>query len=211
MEITNDICSICLEDIDKYHIKELSCGHKIHYKCFLNISIRKNFFIECPLCRRINTNIERPYTESKKNLIEFISNKNKYNIEKCRCKTKNGMKCKNRAKIMNYGMCHIHNKEYLDERLYPIMDTYLNLIFLQKGGILSKIYLFDMGKKIIIKYCDENSTVADIFSKYYEFYALILNNGETIVKDYEKFYDYYKIKIPDRRGIKECTSGFILF
>ena len=37
MEITNDICSICLEDIDKYHIKELSCGHKIHYKCFLNI------------------------------------------------------------------------------------------------------------------------------------------------------------------------------
>ena len=44
MGITNDICSICLEDIDKYHIKELSCGHKIHYKCFLNISIRKNFW-----------------------------------------------------------------------------------------------------------------------------------------------------------------------
>ena len=211
MEITNDICSICLEDIDKYHIKELSCGHKIHYKCFLNISIRKNFFIECPLCRRINTNIERPYTESKKNLIEFISNKNKKGIKRCNCKTKGGRRCKNKAKIMNYGMCHIHNKDYLDEKLYPLMEIYLNLILLQRGGIQTKILLFDMGKKIIMKYCDENSTVADIFSKYYEFYSIELNSGETVVKEYDRFYDYYKIKIPEKLWMEECIKHFIFF
>ena len=30
----NDVCSICLEDLNKNTVKELSCGHKIHFKCF---------------------------------------------------------------------------------------------------------------------------------------------------------------------------------
>ena len=37
----------------------------------------------------------------------------------------------------------------LDEKLYPLMEIYLNLILLQRGGIQTKILLFDMGKKII--------------------------------------------------------------
>lgn len=207
----NDKCSICLEDMDKYTVKSLSCGHKIHYKCFLNISMRKNFFIECPLCRNVNNNIEKPHEESKKNLIEFISNKDKNGMKRCKCKTIDGKICRNKAKIMNYGMCHIHNKDYLDEKSYPLMDSYLNIILQQRGGIRTKILLFDMGKKIIMKYCDENSTIADIFSKYYEFYSIELNNGETIVREYDRFYDYYKIKIPKRDWLEECGDKFIFF
>jgi hypothetical protein len=207
----NDKCSICLEDMNKYHIKELSCGHKIHFKCFLDISMRKNFFIECPLCRHPNNNVEKPHEESRKNLIEFISNKDKNGMKRCKCKTKDGKICKNKSKIMNYGMCHIHNKFYLNENLYPLMDSYLNIILQQRGGIETKILLFDMGKKIIMKYCDENSTVADIFSKYYEFYSIELNNGDTIVKEYCRFYDYYKIKRPDKVWLEECRDKFIFF
>ena len=204
-------CSICLESMDKYNIKELSCGHEIHYKCFLSIAMRNNFFIECPLCRGVNNNINPPHDEPKKNLLEFVSNKNKGGIERCRCKTKSGKRCKNTSQLMNYGMCHIHNEEYLDEKLYPLMSSYLNLILLQRSGILTKVLLFDMGKKIIMKYCDEKSDVAEIFSKYYEFYSIILNNGETMVKAYKKFYDYYKIKVPDKLWIEECRDRFIFY
>ena len=91
------------------------------------------------------------------------------------------------------------------------MEIYLNLILLQRGGIQTKILLFDMGKKIIMKYCDENSTVADIFSKYYEFYSIELNSGETVVKEYDRFYDYYKIKIPEKLWMEECIKHFIFF
>ena len=91
------------------------------------------------------------------------------------------------------------------------MKTYLHLILLQRGGIQNKIMLFDMGKKLIMKYCDENSTVADIFAKYYEFYSIKLNNGETVVREYDRFYDYYKIKIPDKLWIEECKDNFIFF
>jgi hypothetical protein len=206
-----DVCPVCLEDLDNFDVKELSCGHKIHFKCFLNIAMRKNFFIECPLCRQINNNIEKPHLNSKNYLLEVISNKNKRGIKRCNCKTKNGTICKNKAKLVNYGMCHIHNKDYLDEKLYPLMCSYLDLILLQRGSINTKIMLFDMGKKIIIKYCNEKSTVAEIFSKFYEFYSIELNDGEKIVREYDKFYEYYEIKKPDKLWIKECRDNFIFF
>ena len=41
-----------------------------------------------------------------------------------------------------------------------------------------------------MKYCDENSTISDIFSKYYEFFSIILDDGDTIVKNINAFYDY---------------------
>tara|TARA_Y100001935_G_scaffold231301_1_gene212247 strand:+ start:972 stop:1604 length:633 start_codon:yes stop_codon:yes gene_type:complete len=207
----NNICSICLEDMNKSHIKELSCGHKIHYKCYLNIAMRKNLFIECPLCRQLNNNIEKPHSDPKKNLIEYMSNKDKKGLKRCICRNKDGRRCKNKSKIMNYGMCHIHNGDYLDEKLYPLMESYLHLILLQRGGIQNKVMLFDMGKKLIMKFCDENSTVADIFAKYYEFYSIKLNNGETVVKEYDRFYDYYKLKVPDKLWMEECRDNFIFF
>lgn len=207
----NDVCSVCLEDLNKNTIKELSCGHKIHFKCFFSIVMRKNFFIKCPLCREINNNIDKPHSDSNKILLEYVNNKDSKGIKRCICKTKNGRKCKNKTKIMNYGMCHIHNSDYLDEKLYDIMESYLSLILLQRGSIETKIWLFDMGKKLIMKFCNEKSTVADILSKYYEFYSIELNNGETIVREYEKFYNYYGLKLPDKRWMEECKENYCFF
>lgn len=207
----SNVCSICLEDIDKYTIKELSCGHKLHFKCFLDIVMRDNFFIKCPLCRKVNNNIDKPHSDSKKILLEYMNNVDNKGIKRCICKTKNGTKCKNKAKIMNYGMCHIHNNEYLKETSFSLIESYISLILLQRASIATKIMLLDMGKKLIMKFCNKNSTVADVLSKYYEFYSIELNNGETIVREYEKFYNYYGLKIPDKEWIEECKKNYYFY
>ena len=57
-----DTCCICLDDIDKSAlVQKFSCGHTIHHKCFIQLMINKcTKFIECPLCRKTNYNIEWP-------------------------------------------------------------------------------------------------------------------------------------------------------
>ena len=55
-------CPICLETNTKPKIK-LSCGHELHFRCFLSYIIQSDnsIFINCPLCRQMNTNNIRPY------------------------------------------------------------------------------------------------------------------------------------------------------
>ena len=45
----NDCCNVCSEPIDKKNnIKILKCGHKLHTKCFENITNNK-----CPICNHL--------------------------------------------------------------------------------------------------------------------------------------------------------------
>ena len=74
---------------DDHVEKTLSCGHKFHYRCFMNIIHRsKNIFIECPLCRRVNDDISKPFTDPEKNLHLICARK--VGKVRCICKTKNG-------------------------------------------------------------------------------------------------------------------------
>ena len=68
-----------------------------------------------------------------------------------------------------------------------------------------------MGKKLLMNYCDDNSTVGDLFSKYYEFYSIILDDDGTIVKDYKQFYEYYKLELPEKEWIDECKENYVIF
>jgi len=212
MEMNHDLtCSICLGTMKNKTIKTLSCGHNFHYDCILQLVMRKNFFIKCPLCRTNNTDTSFPHDECKLNLYEVVSNNTKNGLKRCLCKTNDGRKCKNKAKLLNYGMCHIHNKNFIHENFYPLINEYINLILLQRSGIMTKVFLIDMGKKIIMKYCDENSTISDIFSKYYEFFSIILDNGDTIVKEYKRFYDYYGLELPEKEWLIKCKENYIIF
>ena len=56
-----------------------------------------------------------------------------------------------------------------------------------------------------------NIYYGDLFSKYYEFYSIILNDGDTIVKEYKNFYDYYKLELPEKKWIDECREKYIIF
>ena len=212
MEMNHDLtCSICLGTMKNKTIKTLSCGHNFHYDCILQLVMRKNFFIKCPLCRTNNTDTSFPHNECKLNLYEVVSNNTKNGLKRCLCKTNDGRKCKNKAKLLNYGMCHIHNKNFIHEKFYPLINEYINLILLQRSGIMTKVFLIDMGKKIIMKYCDENSTISDIFSKHYEFFSIILDDGDTIVKEYKRFYDYYGLELPEKEWLIKCKENYIIF
>ena len=104
-------CPICLEDInDKPKIK-LSCHHELHYQCFLSYIILSDnsIFINCPLCRQMNTNNKRPFKDHKTNLI-FLSKK-----ERCNHYLNNGKRCKKQCTLLNNGYCSVHG-----EKKYPL-------------------------------------------------------------------------------------------
>ena len=87
MEMNDDLtCSICLATMKNKTIKTLSCGHNFHYDCILQLVMRKNFFIKCPLCRCDNTNTKFPHDDCKKNLCEVVSNNTKMAFKDVRVK-----------------------------------------------------------------------------------------------------------------------------
>ena len=63
---------------------------------------------------------------------------------------------------MNYGFCHQHNKNVLKKEMYPLMERYMIFILCQRNNWLSKVYLFDIGKKLIIKYAKPTTHTEDI-------------------------------------------------
>ena len=44
-------CSICFEELDKYDVAILSCNHRFHYKCIKQwMNHKKNYVKICPIC-----------------------------------------------------------------------------------------------------------------------------------------------------------------
>ena len=81
------------------------------------------------------------------NLCEIVSNNTKNGLQRCLCNTIDGRKCKNKAKLLNYGMCHIHNKSFIHEKFYPLITEYINLILLQRKWNNDKNFLNRYGQK----------------------------------------------------------------
>ena len=132
-------------------------------------------------------------------------------MKRCICKTKLGKRCKNRSTLLNYGKCNRHHPNALKDKHTPIMEKYIYLILSQRNSWLSKVYLFDIGKKLVLKYFDDISGVEDILLKYYEFFSIILEDGDIFIKEYEKLYEYYGLDIPERNWIKNCKEKYILY
>jgi hypothetical protein len=206
-----DQCPVCLEDFNNHNIKykedikkTLSCGHSLHFKCYRGLVYRGlNFFIECPLCRQINDNIEKPYKISEDNLRIFYSKES--TTKRCACNNKNGKKCKNKASLFNYGMCYQHHKNILPKEKYPLMEKYIYLIMCQRNNWFSKIHLFDIGKKIII-----HKNVENIEEIMFYFYKYINLNGLKSIQDYYRMYDYYELERPKLPWINYCFKNHIM-
>ena len=199
-------CPICLDILNTGLIKELSCGHKIHYKCFMHIVNReKNMYISCPICRQINTNISKPFDNPEENL-KFLS----YPLRnRCICKTKKGRRCKNKPLILNYGMCHIHNKKYLNKELYPLMVDFIYITLEQRITPWRRINIIDMGKKIIIEKMNKQNSVIDILRYFYEFYSV----NDTLPKEdyHNNIYEYYGLEKPSKKWMELCKKNYYLF
>ena len=198
-------CSVCLNEIEEDHIvKTLSCGHNFHYRCFMNIvHHNKNYFIECPLCRRKNEDISKPFTNPERNLRLICARK--VGKVRCICKTKKGTVCKHKASLFNYGMCHVHNKNILKKEYYPLMEKYIDFVLCQRYTFANRLFSIDIGKKLIIKYCNKDSELQDIL--YYWLKYISIKNIN-YVSDYNDVYDFYELEKPPKGWMKYCIQRY---
>lgn len=197
-------CSICLNQFKKDDInKKLSCGHGLHYSCYLKIVYHKNenLYISCPLCREINIDVKKPFIEPEKNISILCQHK------RCHHKTNNGTVCKRNCNLLNYGYCYQHNKNILSKEFYPLMEKYMYLILCNRNNFHNKLYLIDLGKKIIMKYCNKDSSVDEILEKYYQFFKV---SDLYKISDYQKIYEYYKLEKPDDEWFEYCINNHCL-
>ena len=80
-----NICSICLESVDK-DINTLLCGHSFHSKCledYINFNIREGKKLSCPNCRAIfRGRSEWVYHRENKSQFFFYHRRNKVSCER---------------------------------------------------------------------------------------------------------------------------------
>lgn len=201
--IKMDVCSICLNEIEDDHIeKKLTCGHTFHYRCFMNIIHHsKNIFIECPLCRIKNEDISKPFNDPERNLRLICARK--VGKVRCICKTKNGTICKRKSKLFNYGMCHQHNPNVLKKIHYPLMEKYIDFILCQRYTFVNRLFTIDIGKKLILKYCDKDSGLQDILYFWLKYISL---KNVNYIEDYNDVYDFYDLEKPSKGWSEYCIQ-----
>ena len=205
-----DNCSICFEEIkEDQNIKILSCNHKLHFSCFIKyVLYNNNFFINCPLCREMNYNVDKPFINNHKKNIQMILHDGVGKI-RCLCITKNGHRCKNKSLLMNYGKCYIHNKNTLKKEYYKLFSDYLYHILCSNYNWLTIIYLMDVGKKIIIKFLNKDNQVHDILQYYYR-YLNDVNYRRNGVFYMNGIYEYYDLEKVSKNWIDYCINKNVI-
>ena len=80
-----ETCSICLDLIKEDHVQKiLTCGHSLHFRCFVRMVYRNiNVFIACPVCRVVNKDVTKPFSDPEKNYVGpikelFVREKDNY-------------------------------------------------------------------------------------------------------------------------------------
>ena len=198
-------CSICLQDIqEKETIKTLSCGHTFHYTCFRDMIYHSvnSAFLECPLCRNHNTDVSKPSQDIETNIRILCTNS-----KRCMCETKKGTRCRNTRQLLNYGYCHLHNKNILDKLYYPLMERYMYMIICHKNKFKTKLLLLDIAKKIMIKYCEPSSHIEDILQYFYQYISL---SPISSCQDYQRMYGYYELEKQPENWIDECLKRKVI-
>ena len=203
-----DTCAICLDDIDNDHIcKTLSCGHKYHFVCFKKLVYsNQNFFVRCPLCREMNTDVSKPFLNDHKRNIMMMCLGNL----RCVCKNKNGKRCKNKSLLMNYGKCYTHNKDIIREKHYRLYSDYLYHILCSNYDWLTMIFLIDVGKKIMIKFLNEDSCVTDIIQYYYRYLNDKVYRGEKQTHYMNGIYEYYDLEKVQKSWLDYCVNKNVI-
>ena len=205
-----ETCSVCLEEIKENQIlKTLSCGHKYHFNCFKKMVYHNNnFYIKCPMCREVNHNIEKPFiNDNKLNILSMCH----MGVGKLKCNgyTLKGERCKNKSTLMNYGKCHIHNKNMLKKEDYRLFSDYLYHILCSNYRWKTKIYLIDVGKKIIDKFLNDKSEVHEILQYYYRY----LNDEDFHINEefyMNGIYEYYNLEKASKNWVDYCINKNVI-
>jgi len=203
-------CCICLGKItQKNCVKTLSCNHQLHYSCFLECAFNNKgtIFINCPLCRVLNVDNNRPYLTDQENILAVSLNDTKR--ERCCCKTKQGYRCKNPALPLNYGCCKIHNKESLPKEKYALMCDYLYHIIENSNKWNTKIYMIDIAKKILILN-PKIKKIDEIHHYFVRYYHWSLDRDKNTHFNPIEMYTYYGITYPPQEWMLKCITNRII-
>ena len=192
-------CSICLGNITETDkIKKLSCNHKFHLQCFLDLVYRdNNIYINCPLCRETNISIEKPTNDHIENIKLLCKEK------RCSHITKDGKVCKRKCKLLNNGYCYQHQKMNMSDDQYKLMEKYIYLVLCQQGRLVTKLRMIDLGKKLIIKFGLGSENLDQILEKFYRYFSLYDLNS---IDSWNNFYNFYEIEKPCNQWIKYCSD-----
>ena len=194
-------CCICLDTIKQTDtIYKLSCNHTFHYQCYLSLVYNNNFnmFLNCPLCREINTDNKQIKDNTLDNLKFFCPTK------RCLATNKNGKRCQHKSHIFNYGFCYHHNKEILKENKYDLFNDYI-LWLMETGNTLkTKFIMIDLAKKLLIKNPEINS-VHQIQHYFYKYYYL--NKDHKSIEYFKKIYEFYNLSLPPLYWIDHCLQN----
>ena len=210
-----DTCSICLDVIkDKQLPITLSCTHRFHFTCFKTymFKTKHTFYIDCPNCRQLNTRLELPFKDNYKNNLLALCHGSVGKV-KCPCTTLQGLKCKKKSHLFNYGYCQFHNKDILPKCKYDIFCKYVyHLLECPNRTWETKLYLLDFTKKIIIKFPDKINEIQDIYRYLFVYIADAEKNEiENCYKDKTILYDYYDLELPPSGWINFCINRRVLF
>jgi len=204
-------CSICLELINDNDKKVLSCNHSFHASCYLKCVKTNNYnsFIKCPLCREINMDTSLPFSEPIKNLELFHKRK------RCIGKTKNGRRCKCKSSIFSR-YCHNHEKVLIKKKDYPMIQEYIEWLFLSQTRPFTKITMIHLLKYLLKKERDKkNDTISLKDIQYYYFRFIVWTKENSIFTGdgvmVEKFCEYYNIENVNSQWIKECKDNDNIF
>lgn len=199
-----DICCICLDNITESSIvHKLTCDHIIHHKCFFQLMINNSTkFIDCPLCRKTNFNIEWPMLNKNKILHNCCMTSGR-----CIHRHKNGVRCNNVPHFFNYGYCHNHHKNILKKNNYDIFLSYINYLFTNNINQkwYTKLLLIDMAKKLIIKH--NIKRLDKLLNIFFIYFKEIENDSDS---NPNKFYYKHNIKPPDKHWIQLCKNKKII-
>ena len=202
-------CSICLCSLNENSkknndrkIKTLTCGHKFHFSCFRDLIFHNNYFIKCPICRTVNTDINDIYDNPTDNILNLCP---KINHMKCSHKI-NGRCCKRKPYLLNYGYCYQHHKDILKKNQHQLMYDFIKLVLCQRNSIFKKIYTFDIAKKLIIYKSNEINNLQDLLYYFYR-YINIFNINYYDINKYNEMYEYYNLPKPPDNWINYCIKN----
>jgi len=157
----------------------------------------------------MNSNVEKPFKKEHKKNIQMIIHEGVGKI-RCVCNNNNGLRCKNKSLLMNYGKCYTHNKKILKKEYYRLFSDYLYHILCTNYNWITIIYLIDVGKKIIIKYLNEEDQVQKILEYYYRYL-----NDKNYRKDKDNFYmngiyEYYNLEKVSKSWMDYCINKNVI-
>ena len=87
------------------------------------------------------------------------------------------------------------------------MEKYIYFILCQRYNFISRLYSIDIGKQLIIKFADKDTSIEDILV-YWLKYVSIKNSRS--VKDYNDVYEFYDLEKPDINWITYCSKNNII-